>query len=100
MLGRGERAGRQTSEAFLVVEEEFPRVSGIQDVLGILLRLLREVRVEGRQTRLPFRRQIGAILFKISHRLLEETATDTRERLRVGRGGVGLEDRPEFGIER
>ena len=48
LLGRGERAGRQTRKAFLVVDKEFPRVGGIEDVLGILLRLLRELRVEGR----------------------------------------------------
>ena len=100
MLGRGKCAGGQAREAFLVVEEEFPRVGGIQDVLGILLRLLRELRVEGRQTRLPFCRQIGAVLLEVGHRLHEETTTDARERFRVGRRRVGLEDRPEFRIKR
>ena len=100
LLRRGERADGQAGEALGVFDEKLPGVGGIEDVLGILLRLLREVGIELRQTGLPFRRQVGAVLFKISDRLLEEAAADARERLRVGRGGVGLEDRPEFRIER
>ena len=100
LLRRGQRAGGQAGEALFVFDEEFPGVGGIEDVLGILLRLLREVGVELRQAGLPFRRQVGAVLFEIGHRLLEEAAADARERLSVGGRRVGLEDRPKFGVER
>ena len=100
LLRRGERAGGQAGEALGVFDEELPGVGGIEDVLGILLRLLRELGVELRQAGLPFRGKVGAVLFEIGDRLLEETATDARERLRVGGRRVGLEDRPELGIER
>ena len=100
LLRRGERAGGQAGEALFVVDEELPGVGGIEDVLGILLRLLREVGVELRQASLPFRGQVGAVLFEISDRLLEEAAADARERLGVGGRRVGLEHRPEFRVER
>ena len=100
LLRRGERAGGQAGETLFVFDEELPGVGGIEDVLGILLRLLGQLRVEGGQTGLTFGREVGAVLLEVSHRLLEETTADARERLRVGGGGVSLEDRPEFRIER
>ena len=100
LLRRGERAGGQAGKALFVFNEELPGIGRIEDVLGILLRLLREVGVELRQAGLPFRRQVGAVLFEIGDRLLEEAAADARERLGIGGRRISLEDRPEFRIER
>ena len=62
MLGYG-------PEALGILEEELPGVGRIEDVLGILLRLLGQLRVQRGEAGLPFGRQVGAALFAIGTHL-------------------------------
>ena len=100
LLSGGESAGREAGQTGFVGDEVLPVIRRIEDVFRILLRFRGEGGIELSESLLLCGRKVRAILLEISHRLLQETATHTRQRLGFCGRGVSLEYGPDLGVER
>ena len=100
LLSSGEGAGREAGQTGFVGDEVLPVIRRIEDVFRILLRFRGEGGIELSESLLLCGRKVRAILLEISHRLLQETATHTRQRLGFRGRGVSLEHGPDLGVER
>ena len=91
---------REAGQPCFILDDQLPGVRGIEHILGIFLRQLRELALDRLDPGPLLRRQIGARLPELRHGLVAEPTVDAGQL--PARRGLGHEAQPppEFGVQR
>jgi hypothetical protein len=91
---------RQTAEARIVFEDEFPGIGGVEDVLGEFLGDAGEFGLHLLEPLFLRLGQVGTAADEVAHRFLEETLLYACQGRRLRRIGIGLDPLPQASVQR
>ena len=96
----GARGLGQARQLGLVGDDQFPRIGGVEHMLGILLRDLGKLGLDRGDPRLFLRRQVRAGIPETFQRFLDEALLDRRKRADLGTATDGLDHLPQAVVQR